>query len=411
MPPGPSHDAPGPDRPAPAAIALLAGLSATGPLSIDMLLPALPRVTEAFAAEVVQGQFLVSAFLLGFGGGQLLYGPLSDRLGRRPVLLGGMALYTAASLACLVAPSLAWLIAARLAHGLGACAGPVLARAVVRDTHAGAAAARALAFVNAGLGLAPILAPLVGGAVLAWFDWRGIFAVLLGVGLALAAASGLMLAETNLHRDPGAHRPGRLAANYLSILRDRTFLGYLLTLACASGTLFAFLSGAPFVLIGLFGLTPSQFAMAFSGVMVGHIAGSLLSGRLALRASIPRVTLIGLAFLLLGGAAMAGLAWAGVAHAAAVAGPMAVIMFGNGLVFPSSMAGAILPFPRMAGAASALVGSLQMVTGFLVGIATGALHDGTSRPMAYLILGSAAAAAIAFRLGVWPRAGDGPGEG
>ena len=383
--------------------ALLAGLTAITPLSTDTLLPGLPRIAQVFAAEVSRTQLVISAFLLGFAAGQLVYGPLSDRFGRRPVLLGGVGLYCAASLACAAAPSMAWLIAARGLHGIGACAGAVLVRAAVRDVHAGVRAARTLSLINTGMALAPILAPFIGSGMLAWFDWRGIFAALAGISAILLVASWGMLAETNVHRNPEAVRAGRLAGNFLAVLRHRAFIGYMLTLACSTGGLFAFHSGAPFILTGLFGLAPYQFGVSFALVMVGHLLGSALSGRLTVRLGIDRVLLVGLAFSLLGGASMVGLAWRGPAHVAAVVGPMAAVMFGNGMVMPNSTAGAILPFPRMAGAASALLGFLQMIAGSLAGIAMGHVHDGTSIPMATMIGAFSVAALLGFYLLIWRR--------
>lgn len=381
--------------------ALLAGLVALTPLSTDTLLPGLPRMAQAFGADVSRAQLIISGFLLGFAVAQLAYGPLSDRFGRRPVLLGGVGIYCVASLASAAAPSIAWLIGARLLQGIGACAGAVVVRASVRDVHAGVRAARTLSFINSGMALAPILAPFIGIGMLAWFDWRGIFAALAGISAVLLVASWGMLAETNIHLDSDAIRAGRLAGNYLVVLRHRAFMGYMLTLACATGGLFAFHSGAPFVLTGLFGLAPYQFGVAFALVMVGHILGSMLSGRLAVRLGIDRVLLLGLACSLLGGASMLALAWRGPMHVAAVVGPMAVVMFGNGMVIPTSAAGAILPFPRMAGAASALLGFLQMTVGSLGGIAMGRLHDGRPLPMAALVGGFGAAALAAFWLVIW----------
>jgi DHA1 family bicyclomycin/chloramphenicol resistance-like MFS transporter len=379
--------------------AVLTGLVAITPLSIDMPLPALPDLARALGADVARAQLVISVFLLGFAGAQLVHGPLSDRFGRRPVLLGGIGLYLGASLVCRWAPSIEWLIAGRLLQGLGACAGPVLARAIVRDVHVGARAARILSFIATGMALAPILAPVLGGVVLLWSDWRGIFAVLAATSVVLLAAVFALVAETNTQPDASALAPGRLAHTFATILGSRVFLGYALTVALGAVGLFAFISGAPFVLIDLMGLAPQRFGVIFGlAVGGGQISGAFLSSRLTVRLGVDRMMAVGTGLYVLGGLAMAALAWAGATWPAAVVAPMTVFMVGNGLVMPNGMAGAIIPFPRTAGTASALSGFLQMGAGALGGIAVGHLHDGTARPMATLIAAAGVGAFVLFRL-------------
>lgn len=394
-----------------AVTALLAGLLAVTPLSIDMPLPALPGLGQVFAGEVAAAQLVVSVFLLGFAGGQLAYGPLSDRFGRRPVLLGGLGLYLAATVACAAAPSLGWLLAGRLVQGLGACAGPVLARAVVRDLHEGARGARVLSLATMGMSMAPMAAPIVGGLVLLVLDWRGIFGVLAVVGVTLLAGVHRLLGETNLARDSAAVDPGQLARTYATLATDRRFVRYVVTLMAGSVGLFAFISASPFVLVTALGLPPHVFGLCFAAVNVGQLSGALLSARLTVRLGIDRMIAIGLALYVVGGLLMAGLAVAGVRHVAVVVGGMALYQFGNGIVMPNTMVGAIAPFPRTAGAASALAGFLQMLAGATAGMAVGRLHDGTARPMALVIAGAAVTAALAFVL-LRPRAGArAPGGG
>lgn len=390
--------------------ALLAGLLAITPLSIDMPLPALPGLGHALGGGVARAQLVVSAFLLGFAGGQLAYGPLSDRVGRRPVLLGGLGLYLVATAACAAAPSLAWLLAGRLVQGLGACAGPVLARAVVRDLHEGARGARVLSLATMGMSLAPMAAPIVGGLVLLVLDWRGIFGVLALVGATLLVGVHRLLGETNLDRDATAVDPGQLARTYGMLATDRRFVRYVVTLMAGSVGLFAFISGSPFVLVGVLGLPPHVFGLCFAAVNLGQVSGALLSARLTVRLGIDRMIAAGLALYVAGGLVMAGLSLAGVRHVAVIVGGMALYQLGNGMVMPNTMAGAIAPFPRAAGAASALAGFLQMLAGASAGLAVGRLHDGTARPMALVIAGAAVTAALAFLL--LPRAGSSrPGGG
>lgn len=363
-----------------------------------MPLPALPGLTRALGTTPARAQLVVSAFLLGFAAGQLGYGPLSDRLGRRRVLLGGIALYVAAGVACLAAPTFEWLVAARFAHGLGACAGPVMVRAVVRDLHEGARAARLLSLTATGSSLAPMLAPVIGAGVLLYADWRAIFAVLSLVGVVLLAGVHRLLPETHTDRDPTAVHPGQLVVNYLTIASHRTFARYALTLGAGALGLFAYISGAPFVLMSLYGLAPHLFGVAFAAVAMGQMSGALVSASLSVRLGIDATVRAGLVSYVAGSLALALLWLFGVRHVAAVVAPMMLFMLGNGMVMPNCQAGAVLLFPRIAGAASALTGSVQMGAGALAGIALARLHDGTARPMTLMIVLAAAGALLAFTL-------------
>ena len=373
-------------RPDSAAVtALLAGLAAIAPLSVDMPLPALPRIAEGLGAEVAATQLVISAFLFGFAVAQLAYGPLSDRFGRRPVALGGLALYLAAGIACAFAPSIDWMVGGRFAQGLGACAAPVVARAVVRDLHDGTRAARILSLLATGTSLAPILAPIIGAYVVIVFDWRAIFVVLTLSALALITATGVMLAETNRGIGAAPLSLGRVLANYYGILTLRRFAAFAVPIGCMAAGLLSFLSGAPFVLIQLYSVGADGFAVCFAIVMVGQISGAMLSARFAGRLGIERAVLVGLGVAAVGGLALAGLAWAGVAGVAAFVGPMAVFMLGNGFMQPSATAGALQPFPRIAGAASALIGFIQFASGALAGVLMGHLYNDSARPVATLI--------------------------
>jgi DHA1 family bicyclomycin/chloramphenicol resistance-like MFS transporter len=380
---------------------LLAALLAVTPVTIDMALPALPRIAEAFGGDAGRAKLVIALLLLGFATGQLLYGPASDRFGRRPVLLVALAVYLAATVLCAVAPTLEWLLAARLVQGLGACAGPVIARAIVRDVYEPVRGARVLSLAAMGMALAPILAPLTGGLVVWWVDWRGVFVVLAFFGAALAAATALILPETNVaHRRAVA--PGAFVAGYLHVVRKRLFVGYVLTLAAGSIGLFAWLSGSPFVLMTWLGLSPEVYGVAFATVATGQLGGAALAARLAGTVGIERTVATGLTLYLAGGGALAALIAAGFAHPVAIVAPMAVFQIGNGLVMTNAIAGAVAPFPRHAGTASALAGFVQMMSGALSGAILGRLHDGSARPMGFLIAAAAVAATVAFRLIVWP---------
>jgi DHA1 family bicyclomycin/chloramphenicol resistance-like MFS transporter len=319
------------------------------------------------------------------------------------VLLGALALYLAAAVACAAAPSLEWLIVARLFQGFGACAGPVIARAIVRDVYDPLRGARVLSLAMLGMSLGPITGAMAGGGVVFAFHWRGVFVVLSILGALLLLATTAVLAETST----SAGHPSTVASpvhDYRMLVTDRRFLAYVLTLAASSVGLFAWIAGSPFVLMTVFGLPAYLYGTAYAAVNVGQLGGASLSARLVVRLGIDRSIVVGLALYLAGGLTLAALLFGGARHPLAVIVPMAVFQFGNGLVMPNTVAGAIAPFPRAAGAASALAGFIQTGTGALSGVVLGRLHDGSAKPMALLIGVSAVAAALTFRLMV-PRHG------
>jgi DHA1 family bicyclomycin/chloramphenicol resistance-like MFS transporter len=385
-----------------ALVCLLTALVAIGPLSTDLYLPALPAIAAAFQADSGEVQLTLSVFMGGFAVSQLIYGPLSDRFGRRPVLLGGLAVYVVASGLCLVAASIEQLIAARFLQALGGCAGPVLGRAVVRDVFGRDRAAQALSYMALAMAVAPAVGPVLGGYLQVWAGWTATFGVLAAIGLALLAAVTRYLPETNAYKNPQATRPGRLLANYALLARDPAYRGYVATQTCTFAGIFAFISGSSFVLVEAVGLSPDQFGLCFAIVVVGFMVGTFLSGRLTRRWGLDRMIRTGLALCLAGGVPMALLALTLPPSVPAVVAPMAVFMAGTGLVLPNAMAGAIGPFPRMAGAASALLGFVQMGGAALAGIAVGQLTDGTARAMAGAIALAAIGAALSYARGVRP---------
>jgi DHA1 family bicyclomycin/chloramphenicol resistance-like MFS transporter len=392
----------------PGVTILLAALVALGPISTDLYLPSLPGLARAFATDVAEVQLTLSVFLAGLAGGQLVYGPLSDRFGRRPALIGGLVIYVAGTLACIFAPSMSVLILGRFLQAAGACAGPVLGRAVVRDVHGREGAARILSYLAAAMALAPAIGPILGGFLEVWFGWQANFAALLVYGVGGLAATLVMLPETNTQPDPAATRPLRILTNYGALLRHRSFLGYALCNACAYSGIFSFISGSSFVLVDVVGLPPDQYGFCFAAIVVGYIVGTVVGGRITRRVGIDRMVAMGAAVSIAGGLALAAGGWFGAdrgpAGVAVIVLPMMLYMVGTGFVMPNSTAGGIGPFPHMAGAASALLGFFQMTAGAVVGIAVGHLHDGTARPMTTAILLAAIGTAIAHRCLVKPEA-------
>ena len=368
----------------PVVSVLLTLAVALGPMSTDFYLPSLPSLVDYFATDVAQVQLTLSVFLTGFAVGQLFYGPLSDRFGRRPVMLAGVAIFTLASVACMLSTSIEMLIAARLAQAIGACAGPVLARAVVRDVYGREGAARMLALIGAAMALAPLIGPIIAGYLTVWFGWQSSFLVLTLYGLVILFGILAALAETNPHLGE-ATSPAQMLRNYRAFLRSRAWLGYVLCNSATYAGLFAFISGSSFVFIEVLGLPPHLFGACFAAAVSGYIAGTMFSARVVMRLGIDRMVLSGAAICALAGLTMAGLAFAGVETVWSVLTPMMLFCVGVGLVMPNSMAGAIGPFPTMAGAASALLGFIQMTFAAAVGIGVGAAFDGTARPMAITI--------------------------
>ena len=376
---------------------LLTLVVAMGPMSTDLYLPSLPLLTRALETDVATVQLTLSVFLVGFALGQLVYGPLSDRFGRRPVLLAGITVFVVASVACAAAPSIEWLIAARFAQALGACAGPVLGRAVVRDIYGREGAARMLAYIGAAMALAPAIGPMIGGYLTVWSGWRANFVLLIGYGALAAAGVWFLLAETNPHigRVTGA---AQMLRNYIGFARHREYSGFLLCMAMNYAGLFAFISGSAFVFIEVFGLTPNLFGFCFAGAVSGFIVGAVISGRLVRRLGIRRMVRFGVAISALSGVTMAGLVLGGLESVWSILGPMIVYLFGTAFVLPNSMAGALGPFPDKAGAASALLGFIQMGFAALVGFAVAMTFDGSARPMAVAIALAGCATAAAYWL-------------
>ena len=373
---------------------LLTMAVALGPMSTDFYLPSLPSLVTYFDTDVASVQLTLSVFLVGFAVGQLFYGPLSDRFGRRPVMLAGVAIFTVASVACMLATSVEMLIAARLVQAIGACAGPVLGRAVVRDVYGREGAARMLALIGAAMALAPLVGPIIAGYLTVWFGWQVNFLVLTLYGAVILFGVLTALDETNAHRGE-ATSPARMIRNYRAFLNNRVWLGYVLCNSATYAGLFAFISGSSFVFIEVLGLPPHLFGACFAAAVTGYIAGTMFSARVVMRMGIERMVVSGAAICALSGLVMALLALGGVQTIWAVLGPMMLFCTGVGLVMPNSMAGAIGPFPTMAGASSALLGFIQMIFAAAVGIGVGAAFDGTARPMAVTIaiMGSGALAA------------------
>ena len=364
---------------------LLAALTAIGPLTTDMSLPSLPDIARLLGATTAQTQLTISSYLVGFAVGQILYGPLADRHGRKPVLMGAMALYCAASFACALSTSIEMLIAARAFQALGGAGGIVLARAIVRDLYSGARAGRELSLIGAVMALAPVFAPLIGGMLQTAFGWRSVFFTLVGGGLAGAAIVWPLLPETLSQRAAEPVSPATMFRSYRVVARNAAYLAYLGLATTSFAGLFAWISGSSFVLQYLYSLTPFEFGVAFAVGSVGYMAGTTLAARLVMRHGVDATLGFGAAAMAAGGIAMVLAVALGLASAAALVLPMALYLSGLGMVLPQAIAGAMTPFPERAGAASAFLGFVQQSAAALCGALVGMLLGATAWPLAAMI--------------------------
>jgi len=371
---------------------VLGAVMATGPLALDMYLPALPTLEAEFAASTARVQHTVSAYLFGMGLGQLAFGPLTDRFGRKRPLLVGLGIFALASAGCALAHSIDSFALLRFAQALGGSAGMVVIRAVIRDRFDAIQSARVLSLMMLVMGVAPILAPLAGGWLLVNGSWHWIFWVLAAYALFCVAAVFLFLEESH---PPDARAPsvGRALAGVLPLMRDRRFLGPDLVFMAAFGAFFAYLAAAPFVFIRFFSVPADRFGWYFGANALGFIAVSQLNRRLVAGRGPRRV--LGWGVYLLGAAALLLLACAltGIAGFAGVFGVLFLAVASLGLIASNAVAVALAPFGNRAGGASSLLGASQALTGVVASAAVGWSHAQGAVPMAVAV---AACAAISF---------------
>jgi DHA1 family bicyclomycin/chloramphenicol resistance-like MFS transporter len=376
-------------------VLILGGLSAFGPLSIDMYLPALPQMAGDLHAADTTVQLTLSAFIVGLAVGQLVLGPLSDALGRRGPLLVGLVLYVAGSVLCAVSPDAWLLVAARGVQSLGAAAGIVIARAAVRDLYSGTAMTKFFSTLMLVSGLAPILAPLIGGQLLNWTSWRGVFVVLTVFGAVLLAVVAFALPEPLPADRRSPARLGRVMKTYGRLAVDRTFAGYALASGLLFASMFAYISGSSFALQGVYGLSPQAYSVVFGANGVGIVLAGQLNGRLVGRISERALLRAG---LLLGAAGGVLVLVSVLAHLplAALLVSLFLLVSSIGLVMPNASSLALAEHARSAGAASALLGVLQFVIGGVATPLVGLGGPGTAVPMAATVAGFALVALVAF---------------
>lgn len=358
--------------PGPALFALLVAMSAVGPLALNIFIPSMPGLQAHFGVSYGTVQFTLTLYLVGMAVCQLFYGPLSDRFGRRPMVLAGLALFVAASLMAALATSIHVLIAARLLQAVGGAAGIVLARTIVRDLYDRERSASVIGYITMAFVLAPMVAPFLGGVMEVVADWRASFWLLTLLGSAVLAAAWIALPETNLNRVAA----GSLLspASFAHLLRIRRFRSYTLTLALASSVFFSFLAGAPYVTIVVLGRSPLEYGVWFLMISLGYMAGNFLTGRYSQAVGIDRMMTIGNLLTLAGGVACLAAALFGFLSPATLFLPMALAAFGNGLTIPNGTAGAISVDPLLVGTAAGVSGFLQMGTGAAASQLVGSLQ-------------------------------------
>ncbi|MFH8340826.1 multidrug effflux MFS transporter [Streptomyces sp. AM6-12] len=378
---------------------VLGGLTATPPLAMDMYLPSLPEVTRSLHAPAATVQLTLTACLLGMALGQLVVGPMSDRWGRRRPLLTGLAVNLVATALCALAPNVETLVAFRLVQGLAGAAGIVIARAVVRDLYDGVAMARFFSTLMLISGVAPVVAPLIGGQILRVTDWRGVFLVLTVIGALLGALVWLRLPETLPPADRHGGGVGHALRSMRALLADLPFTGYMLAGGFAFAALFAYISASPFVIQEIYGASPQTFSLLFGLNSVGLVVAGQINGKVLVgRVSLDKVLAAGLTVITLAATALLLMSTGvfGEVGLAPIAAALFVLMSAMGLTMPNAQTLALLRTKHAAGSASALLGTSSFLVGAVASPLVGIAGERTAVPMAVVQLAAALVAGACF---------------
>lgn len=376
--------------------ALLGMLPMLMPISVDGSLPLVPAVADFFKTSTASVQYSLSAVVLGIAVGQLVYGPLSDRFGRKPVIVTGVLLYVAMAAACARAPDIESLIVLRFLQGLFACSGIIVARAVIRDLFDREAGARLFALMMGIHGIMPTVAPGVSGWVTQEYGWRTVFWVMAAFGLFVAVAILFGLTESNRSRNPEALRPAVLFRNYRAILRNRAFRSYAICACFMYGALMAYFAGAPVGLIQYLGLSPVEFGIAMAVPMVAYMVAQITVARIVHGIGMDRMIRTGAVLAVTAGIGMLAFVLSGTIDVYTLMGPIVLILTSLAFITPGTTAGAMSPFAHMAGAASSLLGFIQFLAAAIATAMIGLLNDGTPVPMAAAICICTIGAALAY---------------
>lgn len=378
-------------------------VAALAPLSIDMYLPSFPAMGAELGASAAQIQLTLSGYMIGFTLGQLGYGPLSDRFGRKYVLLSGITLYVAMTILCATAGDVESLTVYRFFQAIGGGAGTVLSRAIVRDSYSGARMAKVMSLMLTIILFAPMIAPVIGGYVLIWFGWRAVFWTLVIFGV-LAICVVLFGIRESL--PPGRRsKPGLgpLLRGYAAVLTHREAIGYILTGGITFGALFAFLSGAPFVFIEFYGVAPEHLGFIFTLNVLGVMAGGWINSKLVMTEGVFQMLSVGVWLLFAGAVALFALIATNVGGVWGVIVGIVFFTLPLNLINANAAAGALEFFPDNAGTASAVVGAVRYGCGAVSGVCVGLLYDGTAMPMGWVVLGCSALSVVFLTVLLRPR--------
>ena len=356
-------------------------MTGLGPLSIDIYLPAFPAIATNLQTDAASVQLTLSSFFAGFATMQLFAGALADRFGRRPVLLWGTIVFVAGSMLCAGALSINWLIVARFLQGAGGAVAPVVARAVIRDLYSGRDAGRMLGYLASAMAIAPLLAPVVGGYLELWFGWPATFHALTATGLFLYAWARLTYRETLAEPVADALNLRPFLRYSASLLSSRVFVGYAVCMGFGFSLLFGWISSAPHVLMEQFGVRSHNFGYAFAFGVIGYGTGAYAGARMVSRWGIALAVLSGILLSILAVVSLALFALLGEPRLVATISCVTLALFGSAMLIPPAMAGAMTPFPEIAGIASALIGVIQMAFAIVANVLSSLAYDGTDRPM------------------------------
>lgn len=353
---------------------LLAGLAAMAPISTDIALPAYGATASALGTTQAAVAVNLSLFLVGYALGPLVYGPLSERFGRRPILISGLSLYVVAALVCVLTPSLPGLLAGRLVQGIAASSASVLALAIVRDLYEGAEARRKLSYVMLILGLMPMIAPSLGAIILVAFGWRSVYVAMAAAGIILLGAVIFGVGESIRARNPAALSPRQLLASYGEVVRHPTGFGFSVLGALTFGVMFSFIAGSPMLFMEVLGVSAATYGYLFAIPVFGIMAGSMLNGRLTGKgAHDGRIMTVGFSIMMASSAALLAAMLAGSGSVALVVTLLLTSNFGIGLILPNTSHRALHPMPHLAGIASAVLSSAQMTVGAVASAVVAAL--------------------------------------
>jgi MFS transporter, DHA1 family, multidrug resistance protein len=357
-------------------IILLSALGGLTPLSIDMGLPALQSIGHSLQVSPASAALTLSFFLIGFAFGPVVLGPLSDRFGRRPILLAGSSLFALAGIGCALSPSLSILLFWRLLEGIGAGAGSTLSLAVIRDLFDGATARVRLSYVATVGSIAPMIAPTLGAIVLGAFGWRAIYGFLATAGLVLVLSVFFGFAESHRKVDKTALQPAKLAANYARIFQNRICIGYALVASLNFGCMFSYISSSPLVMMGVLGVSPAYYGWTFAATALGIMAGAFTNGRLNARGIVPSTLLgFGLGLSTISALSLLAVSYSGWASVATLLPLLVLNTFSIGFIGPNASQGVMHLVPDIAGVASAVLGSTRMFAGAMAGVVVAFLFD------------------------------------